>query len=294
MAIDPLTSANRPKTAFVLAGGGSLGVVQVGMLRALTAFGLRPDLVVGSSVGAINSVFYAARPTLEGVGELESIWRSLRRPHVFPLSITGVALGLLGRRPNMLSPAALQRLLQSRLPVSRLEETIIPACVVATDILRGSEVRLTSGPAVPALLASTAIPGLFPPVHIDGHLLVDGAAANHTPISAALALGATRIVVLPAGFPCAKPDAPRGALPMALHGLNILTANQLARDVERYCDLVEVVVVPPLCPLVLPSYDFTGAGEVIGRAAGTTTAWLESGGLQRPSDRGQLAPHHHM
>jgi NTE family protein len=277
----------------VLAGGGSLGVVEVGMLQALTDHGLRPDLVVGSSVGAINSVFYAAHPTLEGIQRLEHIWRALRREHVFPLSLTALACGLLGPRPHLLNPAALRHLLQTHLPIERLEEARVPVCVMATDVLSGAEIRLTSGPAVPALLASTAIPGLFPPVTIGARVLVDGAVANHTPISAAIALGATRLIVLPAGFPCAKTDAPTGALAMALHALNVLTAHQLARDVERFSDHAEVLVVPPLCPLELPAYDFGGAGQAIDRAKDSTAAWLHSGGLDAPPDTSKLAPHHH-
>lgn len=286
-------SARRQRTAFVLAGGGSLGVVEVGMLRALTRFGLRADLVVGSSVGAINSVYYAADPTLEGIHRLEDIWKTLQRRHVFPMSVTGLVRGLLGRQSHLLNPGALIRLLRAHLPIERLEEAQLPVCVMATEVLSGAEVQLTSGPAVPALLASTAIPGLFPPVHIGGRALVDGAVANHTPISAAIALGATRVIVLPAGFPCARMDAPTGAMAMALHALNVLTAHQLARDVERFCEHAEVIVIPPLCPLALPAYDFRGAGMVIDRAVSSTTSWLQSGGLDAPPDPSRLAPHHH-
>ena len=283
-----------PCTAFVLAGGGSLGVVEVGMLKALARFGLRADLMVGSSVGAINCVFYAADPTVAGVERLEAVWRGLRRRDVFPLSITGVVRGMLGRRSYLLDPGPLARLLQAHLPVERLEQAKVPVCVMATDVLSGTEVRLTSGPALQALLASTAIPGLFPPVTIGGRLLADGAVANHTPISAALALGATRIIVLPAGFPCAREDPPEGALAMALHALNVITAQQLARDVHEYRDVAQVIVVPPLCPLTLPAYDFAGGVEVIDRATETTTAWLGSGGLELPTEWATLAPHHHM
>lgn len=294
MGVTVHMKTDSPLTAFVLAGGGSLGAIEVGMLRALVAHGLRPDLVVGSSVGAINSVFFAADPTAEGVRRLESIWRGLRRQDVFPVGVAGVARGLLGRQGHMLSPAALTRLLGDHLPVANLEQTAIPVCVIATDVLRGAEVRLRAGPALSALLASTAIPGLFPPVRIGDRLLVDGAVANHTPISTAIALGATRVVVLPAGFPCSRPDAPRGALPMALHALNVMTAHQLARDVDRYRDQVRLAVVPPLCPLAMSAYDFAGSGEVIERATTTTTAWLDADGLEVASTGDMLAPHHHM
>jgi NTE family protein len=143
-------------------------------------------------------------------------------------------------------------------------------------------------------MASTAIPGVFPPVRIGDRLLVDGAVANHTPISAAIALGATRILVLPAGFPCARTDAPPGALAMVLHALNVLTAHQLARDVDRYASAVHVAVVPPLCPLATAAYDFAGARAVIDRATLATAAWLEAGGLELTATGALIAPHHHM
>lgn len=264
------------------------------MLAALTAHGLRPDLVVGSSVGAINSVFFAADPTSDGVRRLENIWRGLRRRDVFPVGVTGLARWVTGRQGHLLSPAALARLLRDHLPVARLEQTVIPACVIATDLLRGAEVRLREGPALGALMASTAIPGLFPPVRVAERLLVDGAVANHTPISTAVALGASRILVLPAGFPCARVDAPQGPLAMALHALNLLTAHQLARDVDRYAAQVHLAVVPPLCPLATAAYEFTSAGEVIDRATAATTTWLEAGGLELASTGAMLTPHHHM
>src|SRR5512145_3336756 len=78
--------AGRPKTAFVFAGGGSFGAVQVGMLRALAAHGVAADMVVGSSVGAMNGAYFAGTPTAEGVARLEAIWRSLRRRDIFPVT----------------------------------------------------------------------------------------------------------------------------------------------------------------------------------------------------------------
>lgn len=292
--MSPETKGESVVRAFVLAGGGSLGAVEVGMLRALEAAGVRPDLVVGSSVGAINSVFYAADPTRDGIGRLERIWRGLRRQDVFPVAVAGLTLGLLGRNGHLLSPAALGRLLRHNLPVKWLEDTTIPVCVIATDILRGSEVRLSSGPAVPALLASAAIPGLFPPVRIGDRLLVDGGVANHTPISTAIALGATHVVVLPAGFPCMRADVPRGAVAIALHALNIMSAHHLAKDVDRHRGEAHIAVVPPLCPLSMSAYDFAGGSEVIDRAAETTSAWLGAGGMEMESSGAMIAPHHHL
>jgi len=263
------------------------------MLRALVEHGVQADLIVGSSVGAINSVFFAADPTIQGVRRLENIWRGLRRQDVFPMGLTGLLRWLAGGQGHVFSPAGLQRLLLDHLPVTVLEQTVIPVCVIATDILRGAEVRLQSGLAVPSLMASTAIPGLFPPVRIGDRFLVDGAVSNHTPISVAIDLGATRVVVLPAGFPCARPDVPRGGFAMALHALNVMTAQRLARDVDRYRGQVEVAVIPPLCPLMMPAYDFVGCEEIMDRAGTATAEWLGRGGLDAVGAEDLLVPHHH-
>ncbi len=178
------------QTAFVLAGGGSLGSVQVGMLRALVLHGISPDLVVGASVGSINGAFFAGRPDAVGVQRLEEIWRGIRRRDVFPLAPLASLFGFFSRPDHLVSPRALRRLIERNFPYDRLESTPLPAHVIATDLLTGDEVRLSSGPAVEALLASAAIPAIFPPVRIGKLHLVDGGVANNTPISAAVELGA--------------------------------------------------------------------------------------------------------
>lgn len=131
--------ANR--TASVLAGGGSLGAVEVGMMRALLASGQRPDLLVGASVGAINAAYFAGDPTPEGVDRLVEVWAGLQRTDVFPLSPVSGMLAVLGRRPNLLRPTALRQLLSRELPCARLEDSTIPCCVVVTEVLGGGEVR---------------------------------------------------------------------------------------------------------------------------------------------------------
>ncbi|MBI1966725.1 MAG: patatin-like phospholipase family protein, partial [Gemmatimonadetes bacterium] len=125
------------------------------MLRALVRRGVQPDFVVGSSVGAINAVQFAADPTPEGVERLERIWRTVRREDVFPVSPLGAMFRLLTRRGHLVAPTALHRLLERHLTVRQLEDTVLPCHVIATDLLGGTEVRLSAGPAVDALLAST-------------------------------------------------------------------------------------------------------------------------------------------
>lgn len=280
-------------TAFVFAGGGSLGAVEVGMLRELVQSGVRPDLVVGSSVGALNAVHFAAVPTPEGVERLERIWRTVRRRDVFPVSPLGAMLRFLTGRGALVPQTALRRLLERHLPLGRLEDAALPRYVVATDLLDGSEVRLSAGPAVDALLASTAIPGIFAPVRHAGRYLVDGGVTNNTPIATAVALGASRVIVLPTGIACALDTPPRGMVAVALHALTLLIAQQLVSDVERLRDRAQILVVPPLCPLAVSSYDFSHGGELIDRAAAATARWLDQGGLQQPQPPETLRPHHH-
>lgn len=279
-------------TAFVLAGGGSFGAVQVGMLRELLARGVAPDLIVGSSVGAINGAYLAGKPTVSGVQQLEAIWRSLRRREVFPLTWRSV-LGLLARRDFIVDPAGVRKLLETNLTYRGMEEAVIPLHVVATDILGGSAVRLSSGPVVEAVLASCAIPGAFPAVRIGEHYLIDGAVASNTPVRIAIELGATRLIVLPTGFACSVHTPPRGAIASLLHSVNLLIAHQLVSELERYGGEVEIVTVPPLCPLSASAYDFSQAGELIERAAEQTRRWLDRGGMGKHRIPGALRAHEH-
>jgi hypothetical protein len=122
-----------PKTAFVFAGGGSLGAVQVGMLRELMSRGVSADFVVGSSVGAMNASYFASAPNPAGIEKLEKIWRALRRHDVFPVTLQSV-LGLLGRPDNLIDPSNLRRLLERHLPIPNLEDSMIPAHVIATSL----------------------------------------------------------------------------------------------------------------------------------------------------------------
>ena len=281
------------RTAFVLAGGGSLGAVQVGMLRALVAAGVAPDLVVGASAGAINACYFAGDPTARGVASLERIWRGLRRRDVFPVSWLAGGLGALGMRRHLVDPAPLRRLLAAHLPQADLSRTALPCHVVATDLTSGEEVALSDGSAVESVLASAAIPGVFPPVERGGRFLIDGAIANNTPVTTAVALGAERVVVLPTGWSCALTEPPASALGMALHAVSLLVSRQLRVDVGRLRGRAEVHVVPPLCPIAIGPHDFRLAAAWIERAAVSTQQWLDAGGLEREDVPAELGFHLH-
>ena len=282
--------AARPHTTFVLAGGGSLGAIQAGMLRELVGHGISADSVIGSSVGAVNGAWFAGAPAAEGVASLEAIWRGLRRTDIFPLGLGSLA-GLLGRRDWFVDPGALRELLERHLSYRAIEQAAIPLHIVATDLLGGGAVRLSRGPVVEAVLASCAIPAAFPSVVIDRRYLVDGAVASNTPIREAVECGATRVIVLPTGYACALKEPPRGAIACALQAITLLTARQLVAEIEQFRDRVEVITVPPLCPLSVSPYDFSRAQELIERAAGQTRRWIESGGLSQSRIPGALRAH---
>jgi NTE family protein len=229
-------------------------------------------------------------PTPEGVQRLEAIWRGLRRRDVFPIGWRSL-IGLLGRRNFMVDADGLRRLLAENLPFRELERAALPLHVIATDVLGGATVRLSRGPAVEAVLASCAIPAAFPPVRIDGHYLMDGAVASNTPVRSAIELGATRLVVLPTGYACALASPPARPIAIMLHAITLLTAHQLVADLEHYGTQVEIVTVPPLCPLSVSPYDFSHARELIDKAAAQTRRWLDQGGMGKHRIPGALRAH---
>lgn len=272
-------------TAFVFAGGGSLGAIQVGALRELVRAGERPDFVVGASVGALNACFFAACPDSAGVEKLEAIWRGLKRDHVFPLTWQS-AVGWFRGAGSLFESGALRRLIERHLPVRHLEDTVLPAHVVATN-LNGAAVCLSRGPAVEAVLASTAIPIAFPSVRISDDHLMDGAIAGNTPILTAAGLGATRIIVLQTGYACSIDGPPNGAVARGMHALTLLIANQMERDLRLLGEKVDVHVAPHLCPLDVSPFNFDQSSALIECAALQTRARLDAGGLAHctsPSD----------
>jgi NTE family protein len=284
--------ARSTKTALVFAGGGSFGAIQVGMMHALAAHGISPDMVVGSSVGALNGAYYAGDPTLKGVLQLETIWRGLHRQDVFPVTWRTL-LGFLWRRDFLIPHDGIEKLVEDHLPYRNLQDAKLPIHIVATDIISGEAVVLSEGSAAQAIIASTAIPGAFAPVRYRDCYLADGAISSNTPIKVAVAKGARRLIILPTGYACSALTPPIGAVANALHALTLLIARQLVSELEALAPDIEYFVVPPLCPLVGSPYDFTRTADHIQRAVENTDAWLAQGGLQRSGIPNEMRPHSH-
>ena len=280
------------KTAFVFAGGGSFGAIQVGMLHSLAAHGVTADMVVGCSVGALNGAFYAGDPTLDGVERLGVIWRTLQRRDVFPVTWRTM-LGFLWRRDFLIPHDGIRKLIDNHIPYRNLEEAKLPVHIVATDIISGDSVVLSEGSTAEAIVASTAIPGAFSPIRYRDHYLADGAISSNTPIQVAVRKGATRLIILPTGHACANQDPPVGAVANALHALTLLIARQLVNELEALGPDIEYFVVPPLCPLVGSPYDFSRTADHIDRAILSTDAWLTQHGLQQGKIPHEMRLHSH-
>jgi len=258
-----------PRTTFVLAGGAALGAMQAGMVHALYERGIAPDLLIGTSAGALNAAFLASRPaTAATAEELAALWRGLRRSDVLPLSPATLISGLAGRRDHLIPDRALRRLAARHLQPDRLEQAAIPLHLVAFDLLAGTEVRLSDGSLADAVLAAAAIPGVLPPVCWRGRLLADGGIADNTPIAHAVALGARRIYVLPTQNPADRglPRPPRGALAAAVHAVTVLANARLHDDLARYAQSAELIVLPAANPGHIPPTDFSHPRQLITQA----------------------------
>jgi len=280
------------KTAFVFAGGGSFGAIQVGMMHSLAAHGISADMVVGSSVGALNGAYYAGDPTLEGVLQLETIWRGLQRQDVFPMTWRTL-LGFIWRRDFLIPHDGIRKLIDDHIPYRNLEDAKLPVHIVTTDIISGDSVVLSEGSTSDAIVASTAIPGAFAPVRYKDYYLADGAISSNTPVRVAVKKGARRLIILPTGYACAEHTPPSGALANALHALTLLIARQLVSELDGLDPGIEYYVVPPLCPLVGSPYDFTRTADHIERAIRSTDAWLAQSGLAQRGIPDEMRPHGH-
>jgi NTE family protein len=280
VSTQPAVSGRPPlaaRTAFVLAGGGSLGAMQVGMLRGLYERGVAPDPLVGTSAGALNAAFIASRLHRVVTAEaLAHVWRGLHREDIFPINPRMVIGGLANQRDHLLPNRGLRRFAARHLQIERLDDASVPLHLVAFDLLSGREVRVSDGPALDAVLAAAAIPGVLP-VRLGDRLLVDGGVVSKTPISHAVEFGAERIYVLATEDPAARavPLTPRGALDAAVHAFTLLVGTHLQADLARYATAAELIVLPAVDRERIQPTDSDHASRLMAHAlasAGTALA----------------------
>jgi len=264
--------------AFVFSGGASLGSIQVGMAIALAERDITPDLIVGTSVGAINGAWLAGgrSPT-----ELAEVWKVLRRQDLFPTRPWLGFKAFFGKSTHFVPDTAIRSLLRQRLPMERIEDAQIPLIVVAADALSGEEVLLTEGNAVDAITASASLPAIFPPavVRVAGRerLLVDGAVINNTAITTAIEAGATDVWVLSTGYSCDLVEPPETAVAAALHAVSLMVQRRFVLEMEANTYDVPIHLVPPPCPVTVSPIDFSHSAALIERSLQGTRSWLDAG-----------------
>jgi len=229
-------------TALVLAGGGTRGAIQIGMLQVLAEHGFVPDRIYGSSVGAINGAGFAAAPTREGVERLTEMWLSIRREDIYPQGRLHGPWLYFQQRDAVYANSGLRAVIEKGFPRERLEDAVIPVEVVATSLTDGGERWFTYGPAVDAVLASAAMPAIFPPVDIDGERYIDGGVVDNVPIQRAIDAGATRIVVLLCSPPVFEPPASKRPVEGMVNALFIAIHARFVRDMAHLPEGVEVIL----------------------------------------------------
>jgi NTE family protein len=284
----PRVPGGRGGTAFVLGGGGVLGAAEVGMLRALFEHGVHPDLIVGTSVGAINGAFVAADPAPSAVDRLRAVWKELGSRHIFAGSVLGRMGTLVRTRTHVHRPEPLRQLLEAHLPVRTFSELRVPFQCVAASIERAAEHWFTDGPLVEAVLASSAVPGLLPPVEFQGEHYLDGGLVHSIPVGRAVALGADTIYVLHVGRidrPLRPPTRPWDVATVAFE---IARRHRFATDLAALPPGVTVHVLPagdaPTGTANLRYRDLSGVGARIDRAYDAAAEYL--GRAAEPTDRG--------
>lgn len=268
-----------PTTAFVLGGGGVLGATQVGMLQALLAAGITADLVVGTSIGAVNGAFVAADPSAEGVARLEELWRDVVRTGEMSESPVRQAARFV-RSAHVMRRELIPGLVERHLGVADFAELAVPFQCVAAEIESSASRWFTSGPIAPAVAASCAVPGLFAPVEIDGSHYFDGGLVHSIPVGRAIALGATDIHVLQVGRVEQPLRSPRNALEVGLVAFEIARRHRFVEEIAEVPDDVRLHVLPSGIERT-PTHSVLGQGSVakiearIERAREATGRYLE-------------------
>lgn len=277
----------RPRTAFVLGGGGVLGAAEVGMLRALFEHGITPDLVVGTSVGALNGSLVAATPLDDVVERLTALWQAAAsgrqvyggRPHRRLTRAVRTGTHLYSSRP-------LREALERELGDLRFEDLTIPFQCCAASIERAAEHWFTAGRMVDAVMASAAVPGLLPPAVVEGEHYLDGGIVNSIPVGRAVELGGTRIFVLQVGRIDRPLTAPRRPWEVARVSFEIARRHRFAREMASLPAGVQAHVLPAggtsaRDDSLLAHRDFASVQHRIDRSYAATMDYL-SDAAERP------------
>ena len=309
----------RTGTAFVFSGGGARGALHVGALRALLEHGVRPDMVIGTSIGAWNAAWLARTPTLQGVEALANAWRDLqpaqallgRSPRTrLPMrTLSGRLLVTAVRRlvrgqSSLYSDAGMRQVLSRHLGDVAFEDLALPLRVIAADLTNGGRAIFQSGPVVPAVLASSAIPGIFPPVRIGDAIYADGGTVDGCSVETAVKLGARRIFVLAIGYdtlgdggalwdgaaqPAMDGASPYSAAAVIQRASQVMGNYQIQRALERTPQGVEAYLIALTPGTGQGTLNFGGVSEMIEHAYNSTQEYLRTVFSQAADETHRLA-----
>lgn len=274
MQIDMLRSLPRP-LAYVLPGGGALAAYQVGVLDALTAEGLKPDRLIGVSAGAMNAALFAWSSDADGVRRIERIWANVKRRDLLRMHPGRMALALAGKRASFLDNRHGIAFLRKHLGARLIQHAPIPLTIIATDLATGRPFILEAGDVVFAIVASSAFPGVFPPVELDGHTLIDGGVVADVPLDVAAELGVASVVVI-AVPPLAPGPAPQHPVAVVLRSSTWGVEAHGRTIVARPPSGLQVVEIPTQ-PSSVTTFAVGSAAATIEGARLFTQAWLHSG-----------------
>jgi NTE family protein len=273
----PAVGSKKSKVGIVFAGGGSLGASQVGMLGTLIERGVVPDLVVGTSIGALNAAAFAQDPSVHGIRQMAEVWRNAAATNpVFGYSKAGEIMRFTLKRESVYPTKALLALLDELLKFDRIEDAPLRYGVVTSSLTGNPERCWWEGRARELLLASAAIPGMFPPVAYDGLTLIDGGVTNNVPINHAVEAGCNKIYVL-LSKPVLQTAVAQGPRPID----SLMGAFSLARQARLYSDLeaigdgVELVIIPSTGKLVPYHTDLSSTAELIEQGRAVAELFME-------------------
>lgn len=281
-----LALRRKDRVAFVLSGGGPYGAMQVGMLRALLEAGITPDLAVGTSAGSFNAAALAADPSVEGMDRLADVWRSLDDEDLFPGARKRSSWArMVMRGDRIFENSGLHRLVDESLELSTFEDLRIPLGVVATELEDGHEEVFRSGDLIGPLLASSAMPGIFPPVEIGDKHYIDGGVTNAVPIAPAIEMGASRIYVLNCSGSQQERRPRTRPMDHLLHAFLLSRSRRYHHDLPALAKRAELIVVPT--PKVDFNVSFTSmahTAELIDLGYDSASAFLDDSGSTPVAD----------
>ncbi len=252
-----MAALNLPQPiGYVLGGGGSLGAMQVGMLQAVAEAGIAPDLVVGTSVGSLNAAVLALGD--ESGDRLTRIWSRMTRHEAFPGGVLSQVRTLRHSKTNLFPNTGLAAIVDEHIGEGvRFEDLPLPLGVVATDVDTAEPLLIRSGPVLAPLLASCAIPGIYPPVPFGDRMLYDGGLVANVPMRQALAMGAKSLVVFDCAFPGKMPGTPQTFAEVMMFTAMISMRNQAVLEAPIAAAEVPVVYVPGPKPVRVSPLDFS-------------------------------------